>query len=179
MPYMDEQGRPKPPVAGGEAETLLGYLDFLRATIEWKCRGVDAEGLRTTVGPTSMTLGGMLKHLACVEDTTLAEWLLGTEVGPPWSEVDWDSDPDWEWRTAANDSPEELHRMWRDAVARSDKTIAHALENGGLEQLGNFTNSRGESPTLRYIVMAMIEEYARHVGHADLLREAVDGATGE
>ncbi|MEV6104794.1 DinB family protein [Streptomyces sp. NPDC051940] len=179
MPFIDEQGRPKPPVAADETATLLGFLDFQRATLAWKCRDVDAAGLRKKVGPSSMTLGGLLKHLACVEDTTLAEWLLGTEAGPPWSEVDWDARPDWEWETAADDSAKELFQLWEDSVARSDATIAKALETGGLDQLGNFTNSRGESPTLRYIILVMIEEYARHVGHADLLRENVDGVTGE
>ncbi|MGW2624613.1 mycothiol transferase [Micromonospora taraxaci] len=67
----------------------------------------------------------------------------------------------------------------RSAAARSRAIVADALADGGLEQLGRFTNSRGESPTLRYILLTLIEEYARHVGHADLIRESVDGLTGE
>jgi Protein of unknown function (DUF664) len=175
----DEQGRPKPPVAGDEAAALVGFLEFHRATVEWKCSGLDAEGMRLRIPSSSMTLGGLLKHLACVEDTHFAQWLLGEEPGPPWNAVDWDADPDWEWRTAAADSPEDLLAMWRAAVERSRRLVATALADGGLEQLGKITNSRGESPTLRYIMLAMHEEYARHVGHADLLREAVDGLTGE
>jgi hypothetical protein len=66
---LDEQGRPEPPrAAEHEAATLLGFLDFLRATLGWKSAGLDVAGLAATVGPTSMALGGMLKHLACVED---------------------------------------------------------------------------------------------------------------
>ncbi|MEH0938882.1 DinB family protein [Micromonospora psammae] len=179
MTHRDEQGRPKPPLAADEAATLLGFLERQRATLAWKCDGLDAAGLRATVGASSMTLGGLLKHLANVEDSTLAQWLKGTQPGPPWNTVDWDAAPDWDWRSAAEDTPEQLRTLWRDAVARSRVTIDEALADGGLDQLGRFVNSRGESPSLRYILITLIEEYARHVGHADLIRESVDGLTGE
>ena len=154
---------------------MTGYLDYLRATIEWKTAGVNAEGMRRTVGASTMTLGGLLKHLAAVEDSHFNEWLLGCPPGPPWDTVD----DDWPWTSAATDPPEDLRAMWRDACDRSRAIVSLALRDGGLEQLGKIVSSRGESPRLRYIIMAMIEEYARHIGHADLLREAVDGLTGE
>ena len=101
------------------------------------------------------------------------------EPAPPWDRVDWDTDPEWDWHSATEDSPEQLYALWRDAVARSRSAVAEALAHGDLEQLGRYTNSRGESPSLRRILIDLIEEYARHVGHADLIRESVDGLTGE
>ena len=179
MTYLDEQGRPQPPSAADEIATLLGFLERQRATLAWKCGGLDSAGLNTKLGPSSMTLGGLLKHMANVEDSIFCQWLLGREPGPPWDTVDWDADRDWEWHSAAEDSPEQLQELWQGAAARSRSVVAEALAEGGLDQLGRYTNSRGESPSLRYILLTLIEEYARHVGHADLLRESVDGLTGE
>jgi hypothetical protein len=88
-------------------------------------------------------------------------------------------DPDWEWRTAADDSPEELFELWENAVARSRALVEEALTNGGVDQLATKSWSDGSTPSLRWILCHMIEEYARHNGHADLLREAVDGQIGE
>ena len=179
MAYSNEQGRPEPPVAGDETSTLLGSLERQRATLAWKCGGLDAAGLQATVGSSSITLGGLLKHLALVEDDTFSGKLLGRAQGPPWDAVDWGADPDWEWHSAAEDTPEQLMTIWQDAVVRSRAVVAEALANGGLGQLGRFTSSEGESPSLRRILIDLIEEYARHVGHADLIRESVDGLVGE
>jgi hypothetical protein len=93
--------------------------------------------------------------------------------------VDWKADPDWDWHSAADDSPEQLFALWRDAVARSRLLVSEALADGGLEQLARRTWTDGRAPSLRWILVHMIEEYARHNGHADLLRESVDGLTGE
>jgi hypothetical protein len=117
--YREEQGRPAPPLAGGEAATLVGFLERQRATFAWKAGGLDAAGLRATLGPTAITLGGMLKHLARFEDDMSSEWLQGRGQLSPWDTVDWDTDPDWDWRTAADDTPEQLYALWRNAVARS------------------------------------------------------------
>jgi Protein of unknown function (DUF664) len=174
-----EMQRPEPPIAGDEAATLIGELERLRSYIAWKCGGVDAAGLRATLGPSTMTLGGLLKHLALVEDNHFARLLLGQEAGPPWNTVDWDADPDWEWRTAADDSPDELMVMWQDAVQLSRARVAEALADGGLEHVGRHVTAGGQSPNLRRILIDLIEEYARHLGHADLIRESVDGLVGE
>jgi uncharacterized damage-inducible protein DinB len=179
MTRLDEQGRPNPPLAGDETATLLGFLEFQRATLAWKCAGLDGPALRQAVAPSSMTLGGMLKHLAYVEDWWFSRVLLGQSHGSPWDAVDWDADPDWDWHSAAEDSPEQLWTLWQDALARSRSTLTQALARGGVEQLARFVDPRGESPSVRFILFHLIEEYARHVGHADLLREAVDGLTGE
>ena len=102
---VDEQGRTEPPVDGDETATLLGFLDFQRATFAWKVAGLDAAGLQARVASSSMTLGGLLKHLALVEDSWFSRSLHGNGLSAPWDAVDWDADPDWEWRTAAEDSP--------------------------------------------------------------------------
>jgi uncharacterized damage-inducible protein DinB len=179
MTDLDEHGRPEPPLAADETATFLGFLDYHRATLAWKCSGLDAAGLRATLPPTSMTLGGMLKHLAYVEDLWCSRWLHGRDRHPPWDTVDWKADPDWDWNSAAEDTPEQLHALWQDAVARSRSLVAEALADGGLDRLARRTWSDGRAPSLRWILVHLIEEYARHNGHADLLRESVDGLTGE
>jgi hypothetical protein len=100
-------------------------------------------------------------------------------MGAPWDAVDWDADPDWEWRSAADDTPEQLMQLWRDAVARSRASLAEALQRGGLDQPGGFTWPDGRTPSLRRVLADLVEEYARHTGHADLIRESIDGRIGE
>jgi uncharacterized protein DUF664 len=172
MPYV--------PIAGDETATLLGALERERAIFAWKSGGLDAVGLRTTIAASSITLGGLLKHLALVEDDYFSHRLHGRPYGPPWDAVDWEADPDWEWRTAAEDTPEQLTSLWQDAVARSRDSVEEALADGGLDRLARgVTDDRGEAPSLRRIMIDLIEEYARHNGHADLIREAIDGVVGE
>jgi hypothetical protein len=96
MTDLDDQGRPEPPLTGDETATLLGFLDYQRATLAWKCAGLDAADLRSTVGASSMTLGGLLKHLAYVESDWFSRWLHGADRQPPWDTVDWHADPDWD-----------------------------------------------------------------------------------
>jgi len=180
MTVFDDKGRPEPPFAADEVDTLLGFLDYQRATLRWKCEGLDAAGLRNTIAASTMTLAGLLKHLAYVESDWFSRWLRGREPEEPWRSVDWEADRDWEWHTAAtDDSPDELIAMWDDAVSRSRAHVDDALAEGDLGQLARRTWPDGTAPSLRWILVHMIEEYARHNGHADLLREAVDGATGE
>ncbi len=179
MTHVDEQGRPEPPLAADEIATLLGFLDFQRATLAWKCSGLDSVGLQATVGASTMTLGGLLKHMAYVEDAWFTSWLHGRDRPPPWNSVDWKADPDWEWHSAAHDTPEQLRALWQEAVDRSRRAVAAAVADDGLEKLARRSWPDGRTPSLRWILCHMIEEYARHNGHADLLRESVDGQTGE
>jgi uncharacterized damage-inducible protein DinB len=179
MTDLDEQGRPEPPLAADETATLLGFLDHQRATLAWKCAGLDIAGLRATIAVSSMTLGGLLKHLAYVEDAWCSRALHGLDRQPPWDTVDWKADPDWDWHSAAEDTPDQLHALWQDAVARSRSLVTEALADGGLERPARRTWPDGRAPSLRWILCHLIEEYARHNGHADLLRESVDGRTGE
>lgn len=176
---MNERGRAEPPAAGNETDTLLGSLERQRATLAWKCGGLDAAGMRTTIGASTITLGGLLKHLAKVEDDYFSGRLLGRDPQPPWDTVDRDANPDWDWQSAAEDTPEQLMTLWQDAVARSRAAVAEVLANGGLDQLAQRRWPDGRAPSLRRIMIDLIEEYARHVGHADLIRESVDGLVGE
>jgi hypothetical protein len=169
----------EPPIAGNEPDTLLGALERQRGYVAWKCGNLDSAGLRATLGPSDMTLGGLLKHLALVEDDVFSVKLHGRDRQPPWNAVDWDADPDWEWRTAADDTPEQLMSLWQEAAGRSRFLVAEAIADGGLDRLAAFTWPDGRTPSLRRLLMDMIEEYARHVGHADLIRESVDGVVGE
>jgi hypothetical protein len=93
--------------------------------------------------------------------------------------VDWKADRDWDWSSAAADTPEQLRALWQDAVDRSRSLVAEALDDGGLDRLARRTWADGRAPSLRWILVHMVEEYSRHNGHADLLRESVDGQTGE
>ena len=179
MTELDEQGRPEPPLAADETGTLLGFLEFHRATLGWKCAGLDAAGLAATVGASPMTLGGMLKHLAYVEDEWFSRWVAGRDRQPSWDAVDWKADPDWDWHSAATDTPEQLHALWQQAMARSRSVVTDALAGGDLGQLARRTWPDGRAPSLRWILVHMIEEYSRHNGHADLIRESLDGPTGE
>lgn len=179
MSDIDEQGRPEPPINADETATLRGFLDYQRATFAWKCTGLDADALHTSVAASTMTLGGMMKHLAIVEEGWFWEQLWARPAGPPWNEIDWEQDRDWEWRTSLDDSPEELWAQWRKSVDISNSALDEALRGGGLDQLGLKGWQDGRSPSLRWILCHMIEEYARHNGHADLIREFLDGETGE
>jgi len=168
-----------PSMTAGEVEMLLFALDRSRAQFAWKCGGLDAAGLGKPYPPSAMTLGGLLKHLALVEDMYVADFVTGQPVGPPWDARDAEDNWTWAWSTAGDDSPEELYALWRGAVERSRAAMARVLADGGLDQPSKFTTGFGESPNLRRVLVDLHDEYARHVGHADLLREAVDGLVGE
>ena len=128
-----------------------------------------------------MTLGGMMKHLALVERDWFSDVFLGLPAVEPWASVDWDADRDWEWHTAADDSPEELRRLFDETVAECDRIVDEALAGpAGLDTLSVVSSRRGDGQfSLRWILVHLIEEYARHNGHADLIRESIDGETGE
>jgi uncharacterized damage-inducible protein DinB len=180
MTDLDDQGRPEPPLAGDEVATIVGFLEFQRATLGWKTDGLDADGMRLRTAASSMTLGGILKHMAWVEDLWCSRRLHGRDAAAPWADVDWDADRDWEWTSSLEDSPEELRSLWYDAVGRSRRDVADAIADGGLDGRAAWDgHGSDDAPSLRWILLHMIEEYARHNGHADLLREAVDGQTGE
>jgi len=169
----------EPALAGTEAEQLTGALDRLRTTFRWKADGLDSAGLQTRIGASSLTLGGLLKHLAAVEDYTFSTKLRGEPIGAPWDANGWDGSNDWEFASAGDDAPEQLYALWDGAVERSRARLGAALVDGGLGQLIQASGSDGRHASLRRLVCDLIEEYGRHTGHADLLREAVDGLTGE
>jgi hypothetical protein len=162
-----------------ETESLLHVLERNRRTFAWKTAGLDEKGLSATTAASTMTLGGLIKHLALVEADWFAVKLAGQEYGSPWDAVDFDADPDFDWRTGAQDAPEEVYALWRTAIERSRAVVQEVIEGRGLDGLASFTWPNGRTPTVRAMILDMIEEYARHTGHADILREAVDGRVGE
>jgi hypothetical protein len=177
---MSESGpQPIPSSEPNEAESLRSVLERNRRTFAWKTSGLDERGLRATTAASSMTLGGLVKHLALVEADWLAVKLAGHGYGPPLDGVDFDADPDWDWRTGATDSPEDVYQLWRDAVERSRTIVSAVVAERGLDGAASYTWPDGRTPTVRAMLLDMIEEYARHTGHADMLREAVDGRVGE
>ena len=170
----------EPPLAGTELEHLVGALDRMRATFRWKADDLDPAGLRATVGASTLSLGGLLKHLAAVEDYMFTTKMRGESIGEPWISLRHDGSNTWEFRTAGDDTPEQLYALWDGAVERSRERLAKALASGGLDQPVHASNDEtGESASLRRLVFDLVEEYGRHTGHADLLREAVDGRVGE
>ncbi|WP_099040933.1 DUF664 domain-containing protein [Mycobacterium neglectum] len=168
----------EPPLAGTEVEHLIGALDRLRATFRWKADDLDAAALQTRIGASALTLGGLLKHMAINEDYIFTQKLYGDPVGEPWESL-WDGTDDWEFTSAADDPPETLYALWEDAVQRSRTRLDAALARGGLDQLVHISDDDGDHASLRRLLCDLIEEYGRHTGHADLLREALDGRVGE
>jgi uncharacterized damage-inducible protein DinB len=168
-----------PPAARTEVQALLAVLERNRRTFAWKTSDLDEKGLRATTAASEMTLGGLVKHVALVEADWLAVKLAGRDYGRPWDAVDFEADPDWEWRTGALDTPQDVYSVWRSAVERSRALVAEVIAERGLDGAASFTWPDGRTPTVRDMLLDMIEEYARHTGHADILREAVDGRVGE
>ena len=181
MITIDEQGRPEPNPAGSELETLLGFLDYQRATLEWKTRGLDAAGFGAKVGASSMTLGGLLKHMAHVEDRIGSR---STCTGGPVSRsgIRRDlEDADWMWTLRSERHAGRAPCAVGAQLSRRHVPTSHSRSRAAASsQLTKSTWSNGEAPSLRWVIEShMIEEYARHNGHADLLRESVDGSVGE
>ena len=172
---MDSEQRGYPPTDADERTTLVAYLDWHRDTLRIKTAGLDAAQLDTPHPPSGMTLGGLLKHLAYVENWWFRSVMAGY-ADEPWASVDWDADEDWDWHSAKDDTPAQLRDLFEAEVARSDAVLA---SYDSLDALAVRTNHRTGGPYhLRWILVHMLEEYARHNGHADLIREAVDGSVG-
>ncbi|MGC4111973.1 MAG: DUF664 domain-containing protein [Nocardioides sp.] len=169
----------EPPLAGSDSTQVLGSLDRMRWTFRWKADGLDAAGLDTRIGASTLTLGGLLKHLATAEDYLTTVKLQGAPMDEHWAENGWDGDDDWEFSSAGHDTPEQLYAMYDGSVARSRARIEAAVAEHGLDLQVAAHNDAGEHANLRRLLCDMVEEYGRHTGHADLLREAVDGRVGE
>lgn len=163
--------RPDPPMVGSERETLRGWLDFHRATLAWKCDGLDDEQLRRrSMPPSTLTLAGLVRHMAEVERHWFRRVVAGGSIRHVWSEA-------WDFQ-AAYDATEatraEAFGAWRSEIAE-----ARRIE-GEVTTLDDrfHVESWGCDATLRTLMMHLVHEYARHNGHADLLREGIDGTVG-
>jgi uncharacterized damage-inducible protein DinB len=171
-PLATPPARTLPPPEAGERETLTAFLDFQRATLAVKCAGLTAQQLRIqAVQPSNLSLLGLVRHMAEVE----RNWFRPVLDGEPMASV-FAPGLDWErsFADVTDADPDEALAVWEAECDHARKLVAAAPSldaAGDRDGLGTFS--------LRWILVHLIEEYARHNGHADLLRERIDGATGE
>jgi uncharacterized damage-inducible protein DinB len=168
--------RTDPEPTGSERALLGQYLDFQRETILLKTEGLDQEQMNRSHPPSSLTLAGLLYHLALVEESWLEVRFLGQPERPPWIDVDWDADPNWEFRTSGVLEPDAVRQRYREACERSRNVAA---QSESLDQQSALPLRDGRLFSLRWVLLHLIEETARHAGHADFLREVIDGTVGE
>jgi hypothetical protein len=166
--------RAEPTRDAAEREMLGQYLDYQRATILAKADGLTRDQLARPHPPSSLTLAGLLYHLALVEETWMEVRFAGRPEREPWAGVDWDADPQWEFRTAATLDPARVRQRYLAACERSREVAAAA---SGLDQL-SAADRDGQHFSLRWVLLDLLAETARHAGHADLIREAIDGQAG-
>ena len=164
--------RPQEPTVADEHTMLEGFLDLHRATLRWKCDGLDAEQLRRrSVEPSSMSLLGLVRHMTEVELSWFVRRFRGEQLAPVYYS---DDNPDGDFDDVDQADVAEAFSRYEAAIARCKEAAAGASLDD------TFVHSRnGNTYQLRWLYLHMLEEYARHNGHADLLRERIDGATGE
>jgi uncharacterized damage-inducible protein DinB len=157
---------------GPERTSLEGYLDYYRATLLLKCAGLSLEQLqRRSVAPSTLSLLGLLRHMTLVEQGWFDVRFAGNDVARHYADP---ADPDADFNDLDGSSLEEVHRLFLATCERSRRLCeGHDLD----ERVARI--ERGADVDLRCIMVHLIEEYARHCGHADLLRECIDGATGD
>lgn len=157
-------------------ELLLETLDRLRETILTKTAGLDEGQLSQRLEPSTMTLGGLLSHLANVEDWWVIQVIAGRPASSRWRDAPWSQDRDWDWNRAQDLSPERSLDEYQEAVANSRRVLGAPLDLDLMVSLPG--RHHGKEVSVHWVLLHLIEEYARHCGHADLLREAIDGFTG-
>jgi uncharacterized damage-inducible protein DinB len=168
--------RVDPDPVGSELELLAQYLEYQRETVLLKIAELPVEQMRQPHPPSDLTLAGLLYHLALVEESWLEVRFAGLPERAPWVGVDWEADPNWEFRTAADLAPEQVRQRYREACDRGRRVVSEVTD---LDQLSVQPLRDGRRFSLRWVLLHLIEETARHAGHADLLREALDGTVGE
>jgi len=176
----DDDPRENGPTLGDERTTLLESLRCQRLTLEMKCAGLDAEAMaRRSVEPSTMSLLGLVRHLAEVERATFRVLMAGQDV-PRLFCSDTDRDGDFDGAVADPAVVAEAWAAWRAEVDFANRFVAEApgLDITGDDPL-NLHGSGGGALSLRQVLLGSIEEYARHMGHADLLRERIDGRLGQ
>lgn len=169
-----------PPVAGDERATLMGFLAYQRAVLLRKASGLTTEQLSQTCPPSDLSLGRLVRHMTFVESFWFNDQFLGRPPEEPWASGDWDNDDDWEMTTADGLTPDLLLPPLVAAIEASDEVVAAASLDALSHDDGSpRTNDDHVPKSLRWILAHMIEEYARHLGHADYLRQSIDGSVGD
>ncbi len=166
---------PEPVHAGSERETLTEFLDWYRNALIRKADGLDPTQLTVRLGPSTLTIGRLVRHMTMVEDYWFQSVFAGEEDSEPWKSAPWDDDPDWEMTSADGMTFDDL----RHDFDRSCEHSRHVVASAKSLELIAARESADRTVSLRWILVHMIEEYARHAGHADLIRESIDGVTGE
>jgi uncharacterized damage-inducible protein DinB len=165
-----------PPSVGSERDTLAGFLGWLRETLPLKCAGLDAEQLaRRSVEPSGLSLLGLVRHLADVERAWFRRIMAGQDAPPLFYSAD-DVDGDFDGAAADPELVDEAFAAWRDEVAFAERFVREAPD---LDLVSAIEHRHHGLASLRWVLIHMVEEYARHLGHADLLRERIDGVVGE
>ena len=172
----EDDPRPEPPTRGQERETLVGFLRWQRETLALKCSGLSPEQLaRRSIEPSTMSLLGLLRHMADVERGWF-RWFMAGEDAPDRFSTDDDPDAAFDGAAADPDVVAEAWDAWRAEITFADDLVARAPD---LDVLGARSDPWRGRMSLRWVLVHMIEEYARHNGHADLLRERIDGRLGQ
>ena len=166
----------EPHPAPDERQGLEEFLEYFRQVVRRKAEGLSADDLCRKATASSLTIGGIIKHLTLVEESWFVEVLQGRDLGEPWAGIDWTAEPDWDFDSAAGSSADELLAAHDRSCELSREILAEADDLDALSMRGD---SNGVKFNVRWILIHLIEEYARHAGHADLLREAIDGTTGD
>ncbi|MER6405569.1 DinB family protein [Streptomyces viridosporus] len=166
--------RREPDRNADERTMLEGWLDYHRRTLAWKCEGLTDDQLRTApVQPSELSLMGLVRHMAEVERSWFRRVLAAEDTGPIYYD---EADPDGEFHLTAADTWQEAYSTWQAEIGAARRNAAGFALDDPSKGRGR---DGGEPFTLRWIYTHMIEEYARHNGHADLIRERLDGVTGE
>lgn len=161
---------------GSEGELLLFALDRVHRQFAWKTGGLNAEQLGRRHPPSTMTLAGLIKHLASVEAVWTAR-ALGEGPDSPWDEVDRAADPEWDWRTAVTEGPEVLYDLWYRTAAHTRSAWTQIVADDRLEDTVPW-DSNDYLVNLRRVLVDILEENLLHTGQASMIREAVDGLIG-
>ncbi|MGI9609785.1 MAG: DinB family protein [Acidimicrobiia bacterium] len=169
---MTRPAAPSIPLQADERPMLIAFLDYYRAALLDRAYGLDAEQLRTRLSPSPLTIGGLLCHMGLVELVWFRHRFADEGMPEPFASLDFDADADAEMTMAMSLTGDEMRNLFSSSVAEADALIASA---DSLDQLSMLSNSDGDRWSLRWILVHMIEEYARHCGHADLIRESIDG----
>ena len=160
----------------GERATLESMLAYYRAVLIRKAEGLTPEQLEATLGPSNLSIGGLVLHTALAEDIWFHLRLAGRGPIEPWASWEHGLDPGRVFVHAAGMTADEVTAHLRDAIARSEAVLA---DYDDLDTMLVHPSNEGHHANIRWMLVHMIEEYARHCGHADLIRESIDGRTGD